>query len=312
MEWVEVTAKSVEEAQRLALDRLGVDADDAEFEVLQQPSKGLFGLMRGEARVRARVRPTAVRPKRDRRDRAGRRSRDEAAASDTPAQDTPRSRDTDGEPAANGSIAVDTRDRNRDGRRPRNRGGQGRDQNREQGNGRGDRDNGAGPKQQKENKVDQEPVDAVDPAAVGDAAAAFVKGLADALGTSATTEVVADGNELEVRLSGADLGLLIGPGGRTLAAVQDLARVAAQRRLGDHETRLKVDVAGYREKRREALEKFARAVADDVISSGRAKALEPMSSADRKIVHDAITGIDGVTSRSDGDDPARRVVISPA
>lgn len=309
MEWVEVTAKTVEDAQRLALDRLGVDADDAEFEVLQQPSKGLFGLMRGEARVRARVRPTAVRPKRDRRDRGARRER-ESSPAEGPAQDAPRTRDNDTVEAADAQVAVETRDRdnrerNRDGRRPRNRGGQGH------GQGRTDRGNGSGPKEQKEKQVDQESAETVDPAAVGEAAATFVKGLAEALGSAATTEVVADGTELEVRLTGNDLGLLIGPGGRTLAAVQDLARVAAQRRLGDHETRLKVDVAGYREKRREALEKFARTVADDVINSGRAKALEPMSSADRKIVHDAITGIEGVTSRSDGDDPARRVVISP-
>ena len=76
---------------------------------------------------------------------------------------------------------------------------------------------------------------------------------------------------------------MVGPGGRTLTAVQDLARVAAQRRLGDHDTRLRIDVGGYREKRREALAQFAASVATQVIESGTAKALEPMSSADRKI-----------------------------
>ena len=105
---------------------------------------------------------------------------------------------------------------------------------------------------------------------------------------------------------------MVGPGGRTLTAVQDLARVAAQRRLGDHETRLRIDVGGYREKRREALGQFAAAVATQVIESGTAKALEPMSSADRKTVHDAIVEIDGVDSHSEGDDPTRRVVITPA
>ena len=95
-------------------------------------------------------------------------------------------------------------------------------------------------------------------------------------------------------------------------AVQDLARVAAQRRLGDHDTRLRVDVAGYRERRRAALEKFATAVANEVLESGRGKALEPMASADRKVIHDTIQGIDGVTSLSDGEEPRRRVVITPA
>ena len=152
----------------------------------------------------------------------------------------------------------------------------------------------------------------VTPQEVGEAAVAFMEGLAGAFGTDATSELTVDGTELEVRLQGSDLGLLVGPGGRTLTAVQDLARVASQRRLGDHDTRLRIDVAGYREKRRSALEKFAVAVANEVVEQQTAKALEPMSSADRKVVHDAINDIDGVASRSEGDDPNRRVVITPA
>ena len=69
MEWVETTAKTVDEAKELALDQLGVDEADAEFEVLEEPRPGLFGRTRGEARVRARVRPTRPRPKMERRDR---------------------------------------------------------------------------------------------------------------------------------------------------------------------------------------------------------------------------------------------------
>jgi spoIIIJ-associated protein len=69
MEWVEFTARTVDEAKEMALDRLGVAADDAEFEVVAEPKPGLFGRMRGEARVRARVRPAQARQKADRRDR---------------------------------------------------------------------------------------------------------------------------------------------------------------------------------------------------------------------------------------------------
>src|SRR5262245_55424566 len=67
MEWVETTARTVEEAKERALDQLGVVADEADFEVLAEPKQGLFGRVRGEARVRARVRPAPVRPKQDRR-----------------------------------------------------------------------------------------------------------------------------------------------------------------------------------------------------------------------------------------------------
>ena len=69
MQWVEVTGRTVEEAKEAALDQLGVDEQDAEFEVLEEPKSGLFGRLRSEARVRARVVPTAPRPKVDRRDR---------------------------------------------------------------------------------------------------------------------------------------------------------------------------------------------------------------------------------------------------
>lgn len=153
----------------------------------------------------------------------------------------------------------------------------------------------------------------VTPQEVGEAAVAFMADLATAFGVEgAETSLEVDGTDLDVRVTGGELGLMVGPGGRTLTAIQDLARVASQRRLGDHDTRLRIDVGGYREKRRAALEQFAATVAKQVIETGQPKALEPMASSDRKAVHDAIIEIDGVTSRSEGDDPKRRVVITPA
>src|SRR3954449_3022643 len=76
MEWVETTGKTVEAAKDAALDELGVDEADAEFEVLEEPRRGLFGLLGSDARVRARVRPTVPRPKDDRRDRRRRGAKD--------------------------------------------------------------------------------------------------------------------------------------------------------------------------------------------------------------------------------------------
>src|SRR5471032_3225483 len=67
MEWVETTGKTVDEAMDRALAHLGVHRDDAEVEVMEEPKAGLFGRVRGEARVRARVRPSGPRPKRSRR-----------------------------------------------------------------------------------------------------------------------------------------------------------------------------------------------------------------------------------------------------
>src|SRR5579859_7045189 len=86
MEWVETTGRSIDEAKDAALDRLGVDEEDAEFEILEEPKLGLFGRLRAEARVRARVRPTTPRPKDDHRDRKRRKrpGEDSTTAAGTP------------------------------------------------------------------------------------------------------------------------------------------------------------------------------------------------------------------------------------
>jgi spoIIIJ-associated protein len=306
MEWVEVTAKSIEEAKERALDQLGISADDAEFDIVEEPRAGLFGRVRGEARVRARVKPTMVRPKQERR---GRRGGDGAGR----ATSTPTTAPADGEavgeddtpPGAGAAVRDDDAGQRR--RRSRGRGGApGVDAERED-----VQQGGAMDASSEQPGRDFEEVAVED---VRVAAEQFTSGLVEAFGLQASTSSVVDGAEIEVRVdaAGDGLGLLIGPSGRTLLAIQDLARVAAQRRLGDHETRLRIDVAGYREKRRVALERFAREVAELVKQSGVPRSLEPMPSSDRKVVHDTLTTIDGVVSRSEGEDPYRRIVVSPA
>lgn len=159
---------------------------------------------------------------------------------------------------------------------------------------------------------DERPESTVTPQEVGDAAVAFMDGLTTAFGANGTATLSIDDLELDVQVEGDELGLLVGPGGRTLNAIQDLARVAAQRRLGDHDTRLRIDVASYRERRTAALASFAADVAQQVRESGSARSLEPMTSADRKVIHDALNDEDGVQSSSTGEDPHRRVVVEPA
>jgi spoIIIJ-associated protein len=144
-------------------------------------------------------------------------------------------------------------------------------------------------------------------------AATFLEGLLDALGEQAEVTVVPLGDdEAEVQVTGGDLGVLIGPRGQTLIAVQDLTRLAAQRRVADRHGRLRIDVGGYRERRREALARFTVQVAEEVRTSGASRALEPMSSMDRKVVHDAANELDGIETVSEGEEPFRRVVIRPA
>lgn len=141
----------------------------------------------------------------------------------------------------------------------------------------------------------------------------FLEGLLGAFefDGSASVSSIEDG-AVEVCVNGEDLGLLIGPGGHTLAALTEVTKTVLQRQgHRSNRARVRIDVGGYREKRRAALTEFTLGVADSVKSSGEPRALEPMHSADRKLVHDVVNDIAGVGTISDGDEPRRRVVLVP-
>ena len=143
-------------------------------------------------------------------------------------------------------------------------------------------------------------------------ASSFLSGLVERMGLRAeVTSQVLDEDNVEVRVDGDELGILVGPRGTTLSSLQELTRTVIQRRLGAHNGRLLVDVAGYRQKRKVALERFTREVAEQVKSTGQRRVLEPMSPPDRKVVHDTVNTIEGLTTTSEGEEPRRRVVIMP-
>jgi len=281
MEWVETTAKTVEEALELALDQLGVDIADAEYEVVEEPKTGLFGRLRTEARVRARVRPTTPRQKDERRGRAKK-----AAGRTTSAPKNDES--------APASSAAPRRNSPTKAARPARA--------------------AATPSPQKESQVyDDEPAVEVPLADQGEVAATFVRGFLERFGAADAEVTLHSVSEdtLEVRVEGGDLGLLIGPKGATLQSLQELTRTVVQRQTGARTGRILVDVSGYRAKRKEALERFATKIAADVVASATAIVLEPMSPADRKVIHDTVNGIEGVSTTSQGEEPRRRVVVSP-
>jgi spoIIIJ-associated protein len=142
------------------------------------------------------------------------------------------------------------------------------------------------------------------------AAERFTRGLIEAWGAPARVDVrVEDDENVLVDVTGDQLGLLVGPKGATLRAIEELVRTVVQRQTEGHGVRIRVDVGGYQAKRRAALEEFVRDLADKVVETGRDQALEPMGASDRKIVHDAVAEIDGVTTISEGEDPRRRVVL---
>lgn len=141
----------------------------------------------------------------------------------------------------------------------------------------------------------------------------FIEGLLDRYGLDATVEVrEIDEDTVELAAHGEGLGVLVGPRGATLAALQDVTRTVVQKHFPNRTDRILVDVAGYRERRVAALQRFTAQVAAEVLESGTERALEPMSAADRKVVHDTVVTIEGVTSSSQGDEPHRYVVVSPS
>jgi spoIIIJ-associated protein len=146
----------------------------------------------------------------------------------------------------------------------------------------------------------------------GEAAKGFLSGLIAEFGLHASVDYAEiDEDTVQVAAHGDDLGLLVGPRGATLAAVQDLTRTFVQRQSENRTDRILVDVGGYREKRAAALKRFTEGIVDEVKSSGEERALEPMSPADRKVIHDTVNEIEGVATRSDGMEPTRYVVIEP-
>jgi spoIIIJ-associated protein len=347
MEWVETTGRTIEEAKEAALDELGVDERDAEFEVIEEPKLGLFGRVRVEGRVRARVRPTTPRAKDDRRDRR-RRSRQAGREVRTGDRTTPERLNgaTDEAPAPTSAGDEPRSDRSehqvQDGRgsettapaRPRRRRGgrrRGRGAAQTPKEAQMSAETGKGPGSTPEqtatsvalagddhdpDRLQEEGETLMDVALEdqGHVAERFLRGLLDVFGVEGRISLRSDPDDdrIDVRIDGDGLGMLIGPKGNTLLAVQELTRTVVQHHTSARNGRLYVDVAGYREKRAAALAEFTRKVAADVIRSGHPVALEPMNAADRKLVHDTVTSIDGVTTHSVGEDERRHVVIAPA
>ncbi len=320
VDWVETTGKSVEEATTRALAHLGVHRDDAEIEVLEEPRTGLFGRVKGEARVRARVVPSGPRPKRSRRTRGG-ADRGESR----PKSDRPRS-ESSNDGAANGPKGGTKKPKassekgssaKGDGTKAEKAKSTERPKAKKvDGVGGGATVARATTESKKSSKEEDRMAEGVSLAEQGEFAKEFLVGLLDSLEVSATVTVrEVDEETVEVAVNAdppTELGILVGPRGVTLQAVQEITRTVVQAKSGGRADRVIVDVAQYRERRVAALGRFAQKVAAEVIETGEERALEPMSPADRKAVHDALSGAADVVTRSEGEEPRRFVVISPA
>lgn len=139
---------------------------------------------------------------------------------------------------------------------------------------------------------------------------ALVTRIVEELGLSATVHIDETDDELRATVDGDDLGLLIGKHGATIDALQHLAvRIAFPQ--GQASKQLVIDAAGYRERREEALQRQADRAIAEAIQYGRPVELEPMRALERKVVHRYLSDRTDVETHSEGDEPDRRLVITP-
>ncbi len=323
MDWITTSGKTLHEAKSNALDQLGIVADEAEFDVVNDVEKSLFGRVKTEARVRARVRP---RPIPEKEDRGRRRSGNKSNGGNRRGANKSTNKQNGG-----GANSSKNQRSNKAGQKASSgkQSGQQQSNNAKASNGKGqsskksssggNQDNtkkaaaaaSAAPKKEKkavETEISREDQEKI--------ATGFLEGLLttfDMTGSVSVVQEPADDGAIEMSVTGEELGLLVGQKGVTLNSLQELTRTVVQRNAEGAKTdRLRVDVAGYRARRTAALQDFATKIANDVIETGTEKLLEPMGPADRKVVHDTVNDIDGVETGSEGEEPRRRVVIRPA
>ena len=129
-------------------------------------------------------------------------------------------------------------------------------------------------------------------------------------GLRASVEIEEDEEEIRATVNGEDLGLLIGKHGTTIDALQHLAARIGFRGSDDRKA-VVVDAAGYRERREGALRRAADQAVSDALAFGRPVELEPMSSPERRIVHTYLRDRSDVQTHSEGDEPDRRLVVTP-
>jgi spoIIIJ-associated protein len=274
MEWVEVQGRTVDLAVDVAVKELGLQSrEDAQVEIMQEPKAGFLGMGGRDAIVKV---TRAPRKRRRRRGRGRSGKRDEMA---TNRQDAGKGRPGQG------------RTQGKQSRKPR--------QEKQVSTSDAEKHKG-----QSNERPEQAPIEEQ-----AEVAAGFITGLLDAFGLEGTVETRIDDDVLYIDVQGAQTEALVGPKGSVMQSVHELTRTVVQRKTYGA-PRMRIDIAGYRERRREALRIYTGKLATQVIEERDEVMLEPMNAADRKVIHDAVADMDGVRSFSEGEEPRRAVVLS--
>ncbi len=305
MRSIEANGKSVDEAIFKGLSELGTSIDEVEIQIIQQESKGVFGIGAKPAIVKLTERePEEIllpdymkepseRPLR-RPDREPRRER-------TFEQRPPRTERSE----APAERAQEQAPREMRPRQERAQGG------RPQGQPRADRDRNRDARPQ-ERMPERPKVDYSEEAAEGNRAADFLKGVISRMGVEAKVLAAQDEDGLKLYIDSETMGMLIGHRGETLDALQYLSSLCLNRnRKEEGYLRVNIDTEGYREKREQTLTRLARRLASQVKATGKPRSLEPMNPYERRVLHATLQNHPYVSTHSEGEEPNRRVIITP-
>ncbi len=288
MEWVEVKGKTVDVAVEVAMQELNItDRSRIAIEVVQEPEKGFLGIGGRDAIVR--VKPSSGKSKRRRRSRKG-----------GGGQDSPRRQDSDR--SRGDRPQQDRQKRQRQSGQQRQQGG-----NRRQGGQSGQGDERGDSRSSRDRKPSQREAD-VSVEEQAPVVEEFLNGLIDAFGLEGEVKVSNDDDIIIAELIGDQTEALVGPKGVVMEAVHELTKTVLQRKT-QSSARLRLDIAGYAERRRQALTIYANRLIDQLVEEGGELMLEPMSASDRKVIHDAAAARDGVSTYSEGTAPQRYVVL---
>jgi len=297
VEWIETTGISIDEAKDLALDRLGVAEDELEIQVLTEPSSAMFGLKKTEARLRARVRPISPQVKPER----------------TSNRDKNRKRSNQGRKNSNNKSSNEKTQKSNNQKNSKKNTEQLDDVKNSSKNIEKRPQKSSKSKNNPQTRSDEVETEKMDLSTQAEITESFVAGLLEKMGLETRVTSTIEDERLTVEAHGLNLGLAIGHEGQTVRAITELARTIIQRKSkGSASGSMTVDIGGYRALRQANLEKFAKAQAEAVLSDGTSRALNPMGAADRRIVHNAVSDIEGVETISEGSNMDRRVVIQLA
>ena len=303
MEYIEISAKTVNEAITKACMQLGIPSDRLDIQVISEGSKGFLGIGNKPAVIKVAPKGDEAAVKVEKKENIKKEKESVSADSIKPESSDESDKKSDDEKA----VSFENRER-----KPRNR----RRDNRRRGGRRKDDAEFAGDYEEKKEFIEEKREPLVkteeETAAMKKNAENFLKDVFGAMEIPAemSMEYREDVGCLEININGDDMGVLIGKRGQTLDSLQYLTSLVVNKDQKDY-IRVKLDTEDYRRRRKETLENLAKNIASKVKKTGKRVVLEPMNPYERRIIHSALQPNRYVETYSDGNEPYRHIVVAP-